>query len=365
MYRCTTPIICTLRSKDINSFRNAIVTLLCLVVLISNYAPPLISSELIGVVPLTDQRYSDRDAWLGYYIQSRIKTGLASRKGWAFHSLKTIQLWKAQSKTLSNISPDTTILITGSFQKVLNFGKLSLLYRDYRQNPYIESEFDQEFSMSNLDKLIDGLTLKIGNSISEDFNKLQLNDGLSVRSDITEEIYKLREDLLDPLKKLNSKKIYWLLQQPEIDGQVEAIENIIESLLILARKVPGVKGKHLLRPVAEMLKKNLVKYPASAHLIALQGELFYFAKNYDALESAASRAIQIDPRNELALFMLSLSKGLSTGGGKEAMTELVRINPWILAPSFSGNALVYQKGILNKEINKASHYYHQTGNYKP
>ncbi|MCP4295614.1 MAG: hypothetical protein GY786_08415 [Proteobacteria bacterium] len=316
-------------------------------------------------MPLANQRYSERDAWLGYYIQSRIKSGLASRKGWAFHSLRTAQLWKAQSKNLSNISPDTTILITGSFQKVLNFGKLSLLYRDYRQNPYREREFDQEFTLSNLDQLIDELTLKIGNFISDDFNKLQLNDGLKVSSDITEEIYKLREVLLDPLKKLNSKKINWLLQQPEIDGQMEAIEDLIESLLILARKAPGIKGKHLLQPVAEMLKKNLVKFPDSAHLIALQGELFYFAKNYDALESAASRAIQIDPRNELALFMLSLSKGLSTGGGKEAMAELVRINPWILAPSLSRNASIYQKGILDKELKKASHYYHRTGNFKP
>lgn len=353
-----------LRSRDIN-FRNAGRTLLILAVYSFISATPLISKELIGVMPLTNQRYHDRDSWLGYYIQARIKTGLSVHKTWTFHSRQIIQFWMTRSHTPSKISPETTFLITGSFQKVHKYGKFRLVVRNFKSTPTTERVFEKEFRNSTLDQVIDKATSEVGHWISKNFKGKKSNSKLGFESQITEDIYRLREELLDPSKKLSSRRINWLTQKPEIDGENAVFEDLVESLLIIARKVPGKKGKHLLNQVADILNKNLVKYRKSARLRALRGEIYYFLKNFDALEKSADKAVQIDPRDELGLFMLALSKGLSTGEGKEVLAKLFSVNPWVFDSSPAGGHLNYQKGILDSEFKKARLYFQQTIEFKP
>jgi hypothetical protein len=324
----------------------------------------LVANELIGVLPLTNQRYHNRDDWLGYYIQSRIRMRLSGQQGWLFHSRQVVQFWIMQPQKAVLISPDTTIQLTGSFQRVYKLGRFNLRVRNFKNTPYTEREFTTDFKEKTLDVVIDGMADQVGAWISKDYQNTQPDSPITFDSKLTADIFRLREELLNPAKQINFRGVNWLSQQPGIDNEVSVVEDLVESLLILSRKSVPIKSKTQRLKIAELLKKNFPRYPNSARLKALQAEFFYFSKNFDALERTATQAIQINAQEELGLFMLALGKGLSTGRGKELLLRLSQVNPWMFDQNVSDRSKIYQKGILQRELENANRYYRSVVNYK-
>ncbi len=90
----------------------------------------ILGNQWVGILPLTNQRPTPNQNWLGNYIQARIQSFLFLNSDWKFHSQETLRLWYFKSKpslaTLTPVNQYTTLLIHGDFQKVIDLMSLTL-----------------------------------------------------------------------------------------------------------------------------------------------------------------------------------------------------------------------------------------------
>lgn len=306
--------------------------------------------------PLTNQRNHEGSTWLSYYIRARVEAGLHQQRDWNFHS----------RRALKATSPQLSILITGSFQKVLRYGRLNLYVRRTADSPLQEQEFSASFSEADLDLVIDRLTKKIGLWISPTFSSPELSS-IAYGNSWTEKAFRLRRQLLEGRELPDEVELLDLtLNYPELQQIPDHLSDLIEGILILSMNRSGRARLKLQKQAEELLRGAVREHPRHAGLRALLAELFYLkTKQLDWVEKTAEEAIALDAQNDLAYLLLALARGFSTGSGKEALLRLVAINPWLFSSSSLEAAAHYQGGILKNELKQAAAAYQKMQGFDP
>ena len=324
----------------------------CLLVFLVFLLPTVgLGSETVGVLSFVDKRPQQQASWLGFYIQARIVSLLRKNTNWNFHSDSTIRLWRLKSGSVtSKPNEDSTLLISGSAQQVVDYGSISVKAIRPGEKPLPLGESTLDFHMETLDRSIDSLAMRIGGWVSPGFSLVETDVSPSWGEAKTEQCFRLRQQLEDPQALPDTALVLDLLDTVSDATPTETVAVLAESMTILSQTMEGNDQRYLLRKSETMLRQSLLKHQESARLLALFAEVLYLAQEERSLVGKlASDALKIDPQSDLAALMLALSSGLDSQPGREAIARVRKINPW-LWPESKNDPVRFQKGILTERL---------------
>lgn len=329
------------------------------------YHSVALCGELIGVLPLVNQRFNHQDDWLGHYIPARLTANLRMHEGWRFHHRRVIRLWMHNSDQKAPISSKNTILITGSFQTVHRYGYLKLRVQKTVRTFANQKTFEIRFEKNSLDRQIDQLATEIGSWISTKYVGKPLVEFPSSSNSLTRDLFKFRKQLFDPKTIPEIRAVQNLYEAVNRDGFPEFLPDIAESMILLSRNVEDREQKALLSQVERMLRKEVFRHRENAELRSLLAEAYLLADSAATwIEKTAGEAHAMDPENDLAILMLALAKGLGTVESKELLRKLSAVNPWIW-PTTNREKALFQKGVLRDHLKEAWETIQKTNDYTP
>lgn len=328
-------------------------TLICygILIVLSHFSHSVLCAELVGILPLSNQRYQKQDDWLGFYIQARIKANLGSNSDWMFHSQSVLKLWVLRPDRSLPISPLNTILIDGSFQQVGRLGHISLKVKRYLPKNEIAKEFDISFSADDLDNQIDHLSTKVGIWIWPDF-RLENRSIFPVQNwPGMKEIFQLRQQMFqrggDPP---DIRSILYLEELINENSPDEMIADLTEAMVILSQFIQAKERKQLLNRTIAFLKKAILNNKKSARLYSLLAEAYYLNNNYASwITKTAADAIRLDAQNDLGYILKIIVNDLDAEAMAEDIEHLKQVNPWLFIQTIDSGVL-FQNGILKHEL---------------
>lgn len=343
------PISLQMKVKVSNIINKTIlVVLFCFVTV-----QPVIAFDLIGVLPFKNERLNAKGDWFGFYIQDRLLHSLRTNKNWSFHTSSTLRLWEDSKKPHPLITEKGTILISGSYQKVGNFVKVTTQIQKKRSAGNQEKKFETSFQYTDKEKMVHLLAQSVGKWIEEDFilDKEQPPPLENIKH--LPFYYEYRKKLYAIKSIPEIKDILSLQDRITAESLPERVADLVEGMLILSAQLQGREKESLLTQSRVLLRKTLMNHPRDARLFALMAETLFLQKvSLEQIERTAEKAIQFNSQNDLAWLILALARGISSGAGKEALLQLNLINPYIWNEN-KLNGIAFQKGILDKEISKA------------
>jgi len=311
----------------------------------------LCCAELVGVLPFVNQRVGNQsNDWLGFYIQARVESNLRQDTDWQFHTLSVLRLWNGESIPPVAISAQNSILISGSFQRVLQTGYIISKISRQNNSKHSQRSFEFYFTDKNLDSIIDQLSQKLGKWIQSDFKT-----GKPVhfpQSDISgiKDYFEYRRIMYEPESLPQIRHTLQLLDLIESRNSCEMAVDTAEGMLILSQDLAGIEQTSLLKKVEWLLKKTIKGCKKNARLISLLAETFYFKKDsVDWIRKTALEAVDVNAQDDLGYALLALIADSGSSEEIKNRSALQQINPWICQPYKEGMAQ-FQKGILKREL---------------
>ncbi|MBU2513069.1 hypothetical protein KJ966_17145 [bacterium] len=310
-----------------------------------------LSRELVGVVPLTNQRSNQANDWIGFYIQARLQAYLAETIEIDFFPLETLRLWQYKSKPSLPVSKNNSILISGSFQQVLQNGVVNI-----QMQRFIPEKRDQFykilFSMDDFEIELDKLFAEICLWINPECKPLAGFKYPILQSVRIETIFKYRQFLYIPGA---IPEIGTTLQMKELvdeNSRAEFIADLAEGMVIVSKNLLLDEQKAFQGEVELLLRSAAMKHPKDCRILALLAEIYYLnRKDSEWVVKTATEALSINPNNSLALLMQVLATDVPDSDIKSLLDKLTEINPWIWVKSDENQEVVqFQNGLFHSEL---------------
>lgn len=308
-------------------------------------------AELVGIPPLSNQRYQNRDNWLGYYFQARIKANLDNNSDWRFHSQNALSLWTLRTDRSLTVSPQTTILIQGSFQQVAELGVISVTIERLRSGEPQKKRFEQLFSEKNLDTSIDELSVKLGRWISPGFRLANPVHFPKQDMEGRKAVFSLRRRIFEAGRLPEVRDILYLENIVDGNSPPVLVGDLAEAMIVMSQFLEEREQKLVFDRIEIRLRKALLKNKTQARLYALLAEVYYLNERYDSwIEKTADDAIGFDSQNDIAyLLKVIISSPDAADDRDEKIKQLRQVNPWLISGSVD-SAGQFQKGVLRGEI---------------
>lgn len=311
----------------------------------------LFSTELVGILPFTNQRAGNqKNDWLGFYIQARIEANLRQKASWQFHSLSVLRLWNSKSNSPDAVSSENSILISGSFQLVLQTGYINVQIARTNSSVHSQEILEGYFTQDKLDEKIDQLSQTLGKWIKPDFNIKkpihfpQLNNGG------IKDFFEYRRIMYEPVSLPEIRHTLQLLDLTESQNSCEMTIDTAEGMLILSQDFEGVEQTSLLNKVEGLLKRTIRICKKNARLISLLAETFYLKKEEISwIKKTALEAIRLNSQDDLGYVLIAIISEPGSTKGIKNLTALKKVNPWICQRN-NGGYPQFQKGILRREL---------------
>jgi hypothetical protein len=308
--------------------------------------------ELVGVLPISNQRAQKQFEWLEYYIQARIESNLRNNSNWQFHGNEVLHLWKSRSEPTKLVSVNSTVLIQGTFQLVLNFGHFELQVNRFSQATSKEKKFERIFVKEEFDLALDALSEDIGKWISPNFKLLNKIADQSFQMKGLKVIYEYRAHLYDRAKSPGIQETLFLKESITSNSHPAWIADLAKGMIILSQFMAG-KDKAFLLDHSDIILRNAIKTNnVNARLYSLLAETYYLKNQLPTwIEKTAYKAIELDPQNDLAYLLIYLVKKPNSKLPFDPISRLRSTNPW-LWEDIKQDSHQFQKGILKDELNK-------------
>ena len=319
-------------------------------IVISFFSHSALCTELVGILPFSNQRYQQQDDWLGFYIQARIKNNLGGNSDWKFHPQSVLRLWALRTDQLLPISPLNTIVIEGSYQHVVDLGYITLQVKRNSAEKEITEKFEISYSTDTLDSAIDQLSILVGIWIQPDFS-LKNRVGFPQKNlPGLRELFLLRQQNFLSGDPPDIRTILYLEEIVDEDSPYEMIGDLAEGMLILSQFLNEKERKSLLANTEILLRKAILKNKQKARLYSLLAESYYLNGNHASwVEKTAEDAIQLDSQNDLGLILKVISNRTDLEARKRDIEQIKQINPWLFSKTLN-SAELFQKGILKSEL---------------
>ncbi len=327
-------------------------TLICygFLIVISFFSHSALCTELVGILPFSNQRYKQQDDWLGFYIQARLKNNLGGNSDWKFHPQSVLRLWVLRNDQSLPISPLNTILIEGSYQQVVDLGFITLQVRRISVEKEITENFEISFSTDTLDSAIDRLSIWVGVWIQPDFSLKNRVDFPQKNLPGLKEYFLLRQQSFLPGDPPDIRAILHLEEIVDENSPCEMIGDLTEAMLILSQFLNEKERKSLLVKTELLLRKSILKNKQKSRLYSLLAESYYLSGNYASwVEKTAEDAIRFDSLNDLGLILKVITNSSDAVTRKRDIERIKQINPWLFSTELNGGEL-FQKGILKNEL---------------
>lgn len=337
----------------------SVVFLYAIVILVCSIVPLTVSGkELVGIAPFTNQRDKAAYDWLGYYFQARLQSFLSEGcNDCRFHSLSTIHLWQHQAHKGIPITVQNTVLITGSFQFVLDQGILDISLKRFTPRSD-HKEFSVSFAKDELELKLDKLFLSVAKWIQPEFeHKKRFN--FPRHTEVTlQKMLKFRKSLYTPTTIPDLDSIRRLNRQVKRQRYDLFVADIAEGMIITANQMLLAEKKTLLNEVEKMLRSAAMNYVNNARIHALLSETFFLSgKQGSWVVKTAEQARSLDEDNSLALLMLILSGPSEKKNTRELVHQLNDINPWIWpGKNEKSDVPQFQKGLFRSELESLQEY---------
>lgn len=332
----------------IGLFRSVLLSISVLVYLF--LAAPAAGSELIGILPFSNQRYQKQDDWLGYYIQARIKANLVHYGRWQFHPRHVLALWSQRLDRTLPVSPRTSILITGAFQQVADLGYITARATRLELSGAVSTRFERHYQRGQLVEEIDHLARELGHWIQSDFKMNERIDFPSPDVQDMKEICLLRQQLFEPAAPLDIGIVLRIEDRVSVNSPAEVIGDLAEAMLILSMRGTEQERKRIFQKTEALLRKAILKHPSHARLYELLAEVYYLSNNYASwVEKTASDAVKLDPQSSLGYILKIVVNETDPDTKAADLTTLARINPWLFTDTVNAGAH-FQKGLLKPEL---------------
>ena len=337
----------------------SLVLLYAIVILVCSLAPhPVSGNELVGIAPFTNQRDNPANDWLGYYIQARLQSFLAEGcEDCRFHSLSTIHLWQHQVHKGVPITVQNTVLITGSFQFVLDQGILDISLKRFTPRND-QKEFAISFARDELEIKLDKLFLSVAKWIQPGFRHKN-RFSFPRHTELTiQKMLIFRKSLYEPTSIPDLNSIRELNRQVKKQRYDLFVADIAEGMIFAANQLLLAEKKTLLIEVERMLRSAAMNYVNNARIHALLSETFFLlGKQGSWVSKSAEQARDLDENNSLALLMLILSDSGEKKKTRDMVHKLNDINPWIWPDKKETSDLPqFQKGLFRSELESLQEY---------
>ena len=316
----------------------------------------MLGGEVVAVIPFVNQRYTPQHDGLGFYIQARIRANYKKNANWRLVPLSVLRLWQSKSDTTTLPVSDISALIGGTFQRVGRHGIINLvLIRFLEKNREVKT-FELKFDTESLDEKLDDLSQEAGKAIKSKFILRHFPVFPRYSQDLHQEVVGYNRILFLSKTLPTVRRTISLMEQIDHSSPPDMIAILAEGMLILSQKSQGEEKKELLTQAEKLLRRATGDHRRHSQLHALLAETYWLMDSYPQwVEKTAEDALKFDAGNDLAALMLAVSKGLSSGGGKEALKRLNRINPWIW-PRTDSDSVEFQKGIMKDKLKTGYRY---------
>jgi len=316
----------------------------------------ILSNQWVGILPLSNQRSTPGEDWLGHYFQARIQSFLQLNSDWTFHSQESLRLWYYKSKpqltSPAPINRFTTLFIHGDYQKVIDLVSvtLSVTKFDLKSGEIITDQFQKDFLFDQLENEVDQLALKLGQWVSPDF-KFRERPGYPKFKQVNHQnLMALSAIMFAPKVMPETGLVLSLMDDSRILDQPESLSILSEAMILLSQNMNDKDKVYFQNQVDKNLRAALRVFPNHSNLLALFAENMFFMKKDKALvNQAAKSAILSDINNELAYLLFSLSENSKNTDKAESLHYMKEINPW-LWPDSTSDAIQFQKGILTSKL---------------
>ncbi len=307
-------------------------------------------SEVVGILPFSNQRPNSDLDWLGFYMQARVEANLRDNSTWEFHPLSVLRLWNYKSKISQPVTSRNTILISGSFQQVLHFGYLRVRVRRIQRPDPVLKKFEIEYTDENLNEKLDSLSAEIGQWIRPEFKLLKTASFPAFNLAGIKELCQYRRLMFRPTERPEIRHTLHLQDLLSSRSPREMIADVAEGLIILSQGLKDREQKSLLDLIERLLRNATIRYMEDSRLYALLAETYYFKQMYAAwIEKTAKNALKFDPHNDLALILLIAVADFDSEQVTGYIDKLKEVNPWLWG-SHGNKPILFQKGILESEL---------------
>lgn len=309
------------------------------------------SKELVGVLPFANQRINPSDNWLGYYIQARMQSFLENNCDCSFHSLETIHLWQNQASFSTPISVGSKVIISGSFQVVLEQGLLEVTLN--RISPVLQSQAIKiDFSIGELELKLDQLSLTIANWIGQKSKKQERIDFPGHTEKGIKELFRLREKLYQPGMAFDMNLLRKPLDYLKIHKHNGFVADVVTGMLYASESLTIEENKRMLAQAEQLLRTAASGPEKNARIHALLAQVFFQSgKETSWIIKTAEQAFEQDKYNELAILMLILANAESEDNNQSLIKQLNDVNPWIWPDETKNESQAqFQKGRYQSEL---------------
>jgi len=312
---------------------------------------PASGKELVGIVPFTSQRDNPADNWLGFYIQARMQSFLANGNECNFHSLNTIRMWQFSSELSSPISIQNTLLITGSYQVVLDQGIVEIHVERFSPHS-ISKTFEISFAVEELESKLDQLFSLIYKWVFPRSNLKRSFEYPPHNKKGIRDIFQFRELLFNPISKPEIHHIDHIRDLIDSEDLAEFVSDLAEGMIIVSTELLAKERKVLLEETERLLRSAAMKHFKSSRILSLLAETYYLNKKENAwVKKTAKQANDLDSYNDLALLLQILSNSEQNDQVNLILKKLNDVNPWIWPDETEErNKAHFQKGIYKSEL---------------
>jgi hypothetical protein len=335
-------------------------TIICYGILfvIFYFSHSVLGAELVGISPLSNQRHWKQNDWLGYYLQARIKANLELNSDWLFHPQSVLSLWALRPDRSQPISPQTTIVIEGSFQQVVELGHISLRVKRVIPDKERMESFEISYTRDNLDRQIDLLSEQIGSWIQPGFKLKKVAPFPQQDQPGVPELYAMNQKLSAPEGLPDIREILYLEEIVGGKSPYELICGLGEAIVVLSQSLVDRERKSILKKAEVLLREAILNHKSRSRLYSLLAEVYYLSGNYASwIEKTAEDAVRLDPQNDLGYLLKIMINASDADARSKDVDLLKKVNPWLFTDVVDG-ARFFQNGILKEELSRLKNENH-------
>jgi hypothetical protein len=309
---------------------------------------PLIGGELIGVLPLTNQRLKADSDWIGFYIQARMEALLRRNSDWRFHTLRTLQSWQFGSDRSQPVTSHSTVLIAGSFQQVGDFAYIQLQAKRYRPQSGPGKTFEVTFALVKLDEVLTEMAHRVGNWIQSGFTVREGVDFPSFGDPEVETFFRMQHQLFQPGAFPETRLVLRLLDAFSSERPVAYSVGLAEGMLILSLRLTETERDDIIRKTETLLRQAIEKNRSDPFVLGLLAETFLIGgKPMAWVEKTAMEAVEQDRELALGHVLILLSADLDEPALADRLEQLNAANPWFWEV-VQHERVSFQKNLLNE-----------------
>jgi hypothetical protein len=308
----------------------------------------LLSKDLVAVLPFENQRPHQTDNWMGFYLQARMESYLQGFNC-GIQSSNTTRLWQFKSNGELPVSSQNTVLISGSYQIVLNYGiveiRVQRVVPEGRQKVFYAS-FDIKELAHGLDTVY-GSVAKWIDPLFQNREQFQYPepDVEGIR-----QVFQFRQILYQPAVIPEIRVMLQLRDLVALKSVRAYMADLAEGMMIISKDLPKTEKKQLLAETEEILRTEASSERKNSRILSLLAEVFHLnARPASWVEKSAEEALKMDPENCLALLMLALSMEKDEEKTKAVLSRMHDANPWIW-PGDTEGEIQFQKGLFQTEL---------------